>query len=299
MKKKIGVLLVLITGLVVCLAGCKKKPEEIKEIDRTFEYTEEETTEAVTETEKETVSKTEETTSVEETTKQEETTTVVEVTTEEVTTEESIMTYFGNPDSVFSTLPLFDKGVFSDYFNKEYVEGIMISEVTEAEYTAYIDTVLSAGRYALNSKESNRAYFADADNMCVTLIYHEETMLVEMGKGYWDILTYAEEKATEPTKPVETADARYGYFDNTDMIFSGLPYFTVGVFAGYEVVDKGGKLTFSEVTQDDVNNYGDTLMDNGFMMGGNVESVTYFVTDGLLVSLSFDNGNCVIVVTEN
>lgn len=298
MKKKITalsfILILLICGTTV-LFGCRK-PEEPVEIDRSFEYT---TAETTTKEQEETTTESEPFT--EETSTEPDSTTApsAQKPTEEVTTEESAMTYFGDKNSIFSTLPLFEEGTFVEYFDKGFVEGIQFSGTTQGDFEAYVKAVLDAGKYTLNSQDGNRVYLAGADGtMCVTLLYKDGVMLVEAGKNYWDILTFAQEETAAPTKPAETTDSRYGYFDNQDMAFSKVPYFTYGTFTGYEAVDKGGRLTFDGVSGEELEAYVDTLNVSGFMQSGTTPSgATYYTSDKAIVMITSDNGTLVLQVT--
>ncbi len=289
----------MIVIIAIGLTACKK--EAPVEIDRTFEYTTEAPVETTTQKETETTEpiteETPEQSSEEETTTQEETTTKKE---EETTTLTGADVYYYDKDSIFSTLPVFKDGAFNGYFNKSFMEGLTFSGVTQEEYNAYVEAVTATDTYSLNSKESTRAYIAHKDGeWCITIIFYDGTMLVEAGKNYWDILTYAENETVEPTKPEEITDSRYDYFDNNDMVFSHVPYFTEGTFTGYSAVDRGGVLTFTDVTQDMVDAYGTILEGNGFMMGGAFENVMYFVTNEHIVSLTLAGTTLTMQVTAN
>ena len=118
-------------------------------------------------------------------------------------------------------------------------------------------------------------------------------MLIEAGENYWDILTYAEPETQESTKPSESADGRYAYFDNKDSVFSQIPYMTNGTFAGYEAVAGGGVMTFSNVTSDMLVAYGDVLESNGIMFNGATPDgmTSYYVSDRVIVTLIYDGSN--------
>lgn len=303
MKKKVTALSFILVSLIcgtAALSACRRQEDPV-EIDRSFEYT---TAETTTKGQEETTTEREPFT--EETSTEPDSTTAPstqkpteeETTTEEVTTEESAMTYFGDKNSIFSTLPLFEKGTFVEYFDKGFVEGIQFSGTTQADFEAYVKAVLDAGKYTLNSQDGNRVYLAGADGtMCVTLLYKDGVMLVEAGKNYWDILTFAQETVA-PTKPAETTDSRYGYFDNQDLAFSKVPYFTYGTFTGYEAVDKGGRLTFDGVSGEELEAYVDTLNVSGFMQSGTTPSgATYYTSDKAIVMITCDNGTLVLQVT--
>ena len=299
--KKI-VLFALSTAVLLGLTACKK--EEPVELDRTFEYNTESTAESTTPeiTTQESTSETEET--QESTTENITEKTTQETTTEKVTEETTTLTgadvYYYDKDSIFSTLPVFKNGTYAGYFNKVFMEGMTFSGVTKEEYTAYVDAITATGTYSLNSKEEKRAYISHKDGeWCITVIFHEGTMLVEAGKNYWDILTYAEAETEAPTKPAEVTDSRYDYFDNKDMVFSKIPYFTEGTFTSYSAIDRGGILTFSGINQSMIDAYGAVLEANGFMMGGAFENVMYFVTEEHVISLSLTNDILTMQVTAN
>lgn len=265
MKRRMNkiVVIFLATTMLLGLVACKR-PDPI-EIDRTFEYnsTEEVHTqpsseiEATSEKQSETESETEHLTepSGQETT---------EPTKEVETTQMSAESIFGDPKNVFSTLPLFDKGEFVEYFEKDYISGVRFVNTKKSDLDEYVNLIVEDKIYKVNSIDGDRVYLEDSKNMCVTVIYHEGITLIEAGRGYWDILTYAEEKKEEPTKPSETTDGRYIYFDDKNNIFSNLPYFTEGVFDGYLSAAGTYKMTFLQVTDEVCETYLGLLENSGF-----------------------------------
>lgn len=291
MRRKIGRFAVILSSVVLTaavLSACRKK-DDISEISRSFEYSESETltakpssaedvSEKTTETEKNTKEPTKETTT--------------KVTEKETTTEEAltgVAVYFGGKDSVFNTLPMFDAGVFEEHFDKSYVEGLRFSGVTEKNYTSYLQSVLNAGKYTLNSQDGTRAYLAaSTGKMCVTLIYKDGTMYIEAGENYWDILTLAEQETEEPTKPSESTDSRYSYFDNKDLVFSNVPYMTEGSFTGYEAVDNGGIMSFAGISDEVFNSYGEYLESSGFLFSSSTPDglTSYYVRDDIIVTVT-------------
>lgn len=291
MRRKIGRFAVILSSVVLTaavLSACRKK-DDISEISRSFEYSESETltakpsraedvSEKTTETEKNTKEPTKETTT--------------KVTEKETTTEETltgVAVYFGGKDSVFNTLPMFDAGVFEEHFDKSYVEGLRFSGVTEKNYTSYLQSVLNAGKYTLNSQDGTRAYLAaSTGKMCVTLIYKDGTMYIEAGENYWDILTLAEQETEEPTKPSESTDSRYSYFDNKDLVFSNVPYMTEGSFTGYEAVDNGGIMSFAGISDEVFNSYGEYLESSGFLFSSSTPDglTCYYVRDDIIVTVT-------------
>lgn len=305
MRRRLGKLSVLLSGVIFATAAitaCGKKDDGITEITRSFEYTqtEKETTEPQNTTEEpetttEKESKTEKDTSKE--TTKDSTKETTKTTEEETTTKKNLTgaaAYFEDEESVFNTLPSFDAGKYEEHFSQSYVEGLRFSGATEGNYSDYLQAVLNAGNYTLNSQDGTRAYLAaTSGKMCVTLIYKDGTMLIEAGENYWDILTYAEEETQEPTKPSETTDGRYAYFDDKDSVFSQLPYMTDGNFTGYEAVDGGGVMTFSVVPSDVASSYGDLLESSGFMFSSSTPDgqTTYYASDKLVVTLTYDGSN--------
>lgn len=291
MRRKIGRFAVILSSVVLTaavLSACRKK-DDISEISRSFEYSESETltakpsraedvSEKTTETEKNTKEPTKETTT--------------KVTEKETTTEETltgVAVYFGGKDSVFNTLPMFDAGVFEEHFDKSYVEGLRFSGVTEKNYKSYLQSVLNAGKYTLNSQDGTRAYLAaSTGKMCVTLIYKDGTMYIEAGENYWDILTLAEQETEEPTKPSESTDSRYSYFDNKDLVFSNVPYMTEGSFTGYEAVDNGGIMSFAGISDEVFNSYGEYLESSGFLFSSSTPDglTCYYVRDDIIVTVT-------------
>lgn len=291
MRRKIGRFAVILSSVVLTaavLSACRKK-DDISEISRSFEYSESETltakpsraedvSEKMTETEKNTKEPTKETTT--------------KVTEKETTTEETltgVAVYFGGKDSVFNTLPMFDAGVFEEHFDKSYVEGLRFSGVTEKNYKSYLQSVLNAGKYTLNSQDGTRAYLAaSTGKMCVTLIYKDGTMYIEAGENYWDILTLAEQETEEPTKPSESTDSRYSYFDNKDLVFSNVPYMTEGSFTGYEAVDNGGIMSFAGISDEVFNSYGEYLESSGFLFSSSTPDglTCYYVRDDIIVTVT-------------
>lgn len=290
MRRKIGRFAVILSSVILTaavLSACRKK-DDISEISRSFEYSESETltaklsraedvSEKTTETEKNTKEPTKEPTT--------------KVTEKETTTEETltgVAVYFGGKDSVFNTLPMFDAGVFEEHFDKSYVEGLRFSGVTEKNYTSYLQSVLNAGKYTLNSQDGTRAYLAaSTGKMCVTLIYKDGTMYIEAGENYWDILTLAEQETEEPTKPSESTDSRYSYFDNKDLVFSNVPYMTEGSFTGYEAVDNGGIMSFAGISDEVFNSYCEYLESSGFLFSSSTPDglTSYYVRDDIIVTV--------------
>ena len=283
---------------MAALSACQKKDDGVKEIDRTFDFTQNTSSAVQTETQTETETTTEEITekTTEETTTQKQT----ETTTEE-SKAEGAAAYFGDKKSVFNTLPEFEAGKYEEYFDYEYVEGLRFSGTKESDYTAYLQTVLSEGKYTLNSQDGTRAYLEKKEGkMRVTLIYKDGTFLVEAGESYWDILTLADEQKEEPTKPSETSDSRYGYFDNKELVFSQLPYFTEGSFTGYQSVEGGGIMSFSEVTEEIFDNYSDLLQSSGFMFAGSMPDgqVSYFTNDSVVITATFSGSSLTLQVIK-
>jgi lipoprotein len=291
MKRRLGKLSVILSAVIfatAAMSACKK--DDISEIDRTFEYTRTETqTTSQHETDEQKDTTTEKESTVKESTKETTGQTQEETTTRKQLTGAAV--YFEDKKSVFNTLPSFTAGKFEEYFSESYVEGLKFSGAKESDYSDYLKSVINEGKYTLNSQDGTRAYLAAASGkMCITLIYKDGTMLIEAGENYWDILTYAEPETQEPTKPSESADGRYAYFDNKDSVFSQLPYMTAGNFTGYESVNGGGIMTFSVITSDMVSDYGDILESNGFMFSSSTPDglTSYYVNDKLIVTVVYD-----------
>ncbi|MGN1187961.1 MAG: hypothetical protein ACI4R6_05665 [Lachnospiraceae bacterium] len=300
MRKRIGRFAIILSAVIwatAAMSACRKK-EEPKEIDRTFDFTQDTSRPVQTETQTESQSSTEETT---EKTTQETTTKKPAETTTEETKLEGAAAYFGDKKSVFNTLPAFEGGKFEEHFDYQYVEGMRFSDTKESDYTEYLQSVLNAGKYTLNSQDGTRAYLERTDGkMRVTLIYKDGTFLIEAGESYWDILTLADEKKEEPTKPSETTDSRYGYFDNKELVFSQLPYFTEGSFTGYEAVEGGGIMSFSDITEETYENYSELLQSNGFMFTGSLPDgqVSYFTNDSVVVTATYSSGSLKLQVIK-
>lgn len=306
MRKRIGRFAFILSAAIwttAALSACRKE-ENPKEIDRTFEFTQDTLQPVQSDTEpqstaEEGTSRTEEITT-QETSQDTTTETISETTTEEIKLEGAAV-YFYDKNSVFNTLPAFEAGNYEEHFSYEYVEGLRFSGTKDSDYTAYLQSVLNAGTYKLNSQDGTRAYLEKADGkMRVTLIYKEGTMLIEAGESYWDILTLADEKKEEPTKPSETADSRYGYFDNKELVFSELPYFTGGNFTGYEAVDGGGILNFSDISEQEYEDYSDLLQSSGFMFTGSLPDgqVSYFANDNVVVTATYSGGSLKLQVVK-
>ncbi len=300
MRKRIGRFAIILSAVIwatAAMSACRKK-EDPKEIDRTFDFTQDTSRPVQTETQTESQSTTEETT--EKATQETTTKKPVETTTEE-TKPEGAAAYFSDKKSVFNTLPAFEGGKFEEYFDYEYVEGMRFSGTKESDYTAYLQSVLNAGKYTLNSQDGTRAYLEKTDGkMRVTLIYKDGTFLIEAGESYWDILTLADEEKEEPTKPSETTDSRYGYFDNKELVFSQLPYFTEGSFTGYEAVEGGGIMSFSDITEEVYENYSELLQSSGFMFTGSLPDgrVSYFTNDSVVITATFSGSTLKLQVIK-
>ena len=289
-------------GMIFSLSACNLNPEPI-EIDRTFEL---ETTTDSSQTQPEvTQGNTDETTesSREGETISEnntETTTVKETTTEETTTLTGRDAYFLSDKSAFSTLPAFKKGTYVDHVDKLYMEVLQFKSVSKEEFDEYAKAIVDAGKYTVNSKETNRVYLENkSSEMCITLIFHDGIMLVEAGRNYWDIITYAEEATTQETKPVETKDARYQYFDSEQYTFYNVPYVTFGSFSGYEAVDNGGVLTFTEVNKADADGYNDSLERNGFMNTGSFGNDSYYANEQYIITITYNDSTLIIKSVKN
>lgn len=296
MRRRLGKFSVILSAVIFATAtvtACGKK-DDISEIDRTFEYTKTEI-----QTTEPTKTETEETTTEKNTTKESAKETDKETTKgttkpskEETTTAKPLTgaaVYFEDEKNVFNTLPSFDAGKYEEYFNQGYVEILNFSGTTEKDYSDYLKAVLNEGKYTLNSQDGTRAYLAAVSGkMCVTLIYKDGTMLIEAGENYWDILTFAEDETQEPTKPSETTDGRYAYFDSKDSIFSQLPYMTEGSFTGYEAVDGGGVMNFTVASSEVAVSYGDVLETNGFLFSSSTPDglTSYYVKDKVVVTLT-------------
>lgn len=304
MKRRIGKLSVILSAVIfatAAISACRKK-DDISEITRTFEYTK---TQIETTKPEKTTEESKETTIEKETTKESTKETTQETTRpsqKETTTKKELTgaaVYFEDKNSVFNTLPSFDAGVYEEYFNQGYVEGLRFSNATESSYSEYLQAVLNEGKYTLNSQDGTRAYLAAANgDMCVTLIYKDGTMLVEAGANYWDILTYAENDTQAPTKPSETTDGRYAYFDNKDSVLSQIPYMTEGTFTGCDAIDGGAVMTFSGVSADMAAAYGDILDNIGIMFTGSTPDgqTSYYVNDKVIVTLACDGSTMTIQV---
>ncbi len=287
MRRKIGRFAVILSSVILTaavLSACRKK-DGISEISRSFEYSESETLTAKP-SRAEDVS--EKTTETEKNTKEPTT----KVTEKETTTEETltgVAVYFGGKDSVFNTLPMFDAGVFEEHFDKSYVEGLRFSGVTEKNYTSYLQSVLNAGKYTLNSQDGTRAYLAaSTGKMCVTLIYKDGTMYIEAGENYWDILTLAEQETEEPTKTSERTDSRYSYIDNKYLLYSNVPYMKEGSFTVYESVDNGGIMSFAGISDEVFNSYCEYLESSGFLFSSSTPDgiKSYYVRDDIIVTVT-------------
>ena len=306
MRKRIGRFAFILSAAIWATAalGACRKEENPKEIDRTFEFTQDTSQPVQSDTEpqsttEEGTSRTEEITT-QETSQNTTTETISETATEEIKLEGAAV-YFYDKNSVFNTLPAFEAGNYEEHFSYEYVEGLRFSGTKDSDYTAYLQSVLNAGTYKLNSQDGTRAYLEKTDGkMRVTLIYKDGTMLIEAGESYWDILTLADEKKEEPTKPSETADSRYGYFENKELVFSELPYFTEGNFTGYEAVDGGGILNFSDISEEEYENYSDLLQSSGFMFTGSLPDgqVSYFANDNVVVTATYSGGSLKLQVVK-
>lgn len=308
MRRRLGKLSVMLSAVIfatAAISACHKK-EDISEITRTFEYrqTEIETTEPENTTEEsQETSTTQETVTtkeaVRETTKE-----TTKATQEETTTKKQLAgaaAYFEDKKSVFNTVPSFNAGKYEEYFSESYVEGLRFSGVTEQNYNDYLQAVLNAGKYTLNSQDGTRAYLAAANaKNCVTLIYKDGTMLIEIGENYWDILTYADNETQAPTKPSQTTDGRYAYFDNKDSVFSTLPYMTDGSFTGYEAIDGGGVMTFSVASSDVASAYGELLENSGFMFSSSTPDglTTYYVNDKVIITITCDGNSMELQVVN-
>lgn len=269
MRKRYIQLSVLVVAAITCataFSSCKKQHEDPLEVTRTYEFIDVTTFNPETTSQKGTETTeaqfTAEPTSSHPTEK--DTTSATESTTEELT---GARKYFFNPDSVFSTLPEFNAGDFVEKYDTQYLEVLRFVGVTESEYEAYVELVKAGEKYKFNSKDVNRTYFADGDGMCLTVIINEDTMLVELGKNYWDSETF---KVVEelPTKPSEQTDSRYSYFDNKNLVFNSVPYFTYGDFIEYSAIDDGGIMKFKNVTKEQFDAYAEVLLANFFLFEG-------------------------------
>ncbi len=303
MKRRLGRFAVILSSVIfatAALSACKKK-DDITEITRSFEYSESETQ---TTKAKPTEDATKKTTETEKATKESTKENTTKSTEKETTTEETltgVAVYFGGKDSVFNTLPLFDAGVFEEHFDKSYVEGLRFSGVTEKNYTTYLQSILNAGKYTLNSQDGTRAYLAaSTGKMCVTLIYKDGTMYIEAGENYWDILTLAEEETEAPTKPSENTDSRYSYFDNKDLVFSNVPYMTEGSFTGYEAVDNGGVMTFAGISDDAFTSYCDYLESSGYLFASSTPDglTSYYTRDDIVVTITHSGTDLTLKVIK-
>lgn len=298
---KISVILSAVIFASAAVSSCGKK-DNISEIDRTFEFSQPEI--ETTSQEKATQQQTESTTQTESGTKETTTKETTTRATEEETTKKQLTgaaVYFEDEKSVFGTLPVFEAGKYEEHFDQGYVEGMRFSGTEQKDYEAYLQSVLNEGKYTLNSQDGTRAYLAAASGkMCITLIYKDGTMLIEAGESYWDILTYAEEPAQEQTKPSETADGRYAYFDNEESVFSQLPYLTEGSFTGYEAVDGGGIMTFTSVSEAAVTAYGELLENSGFMFASTTPDglTSYYVSDSLVVTCTYQESTVMLKVVK-
>lgn len=163
MKRRIGKLSVILSAVIfatAAISACRKK-DDISEITRTFEYTK---TQIETTKPEKTTEESKETTIEKETTKESTKETTQETTRpsqKETTTKKELTgaaVYFEDKNSVFNTLPSFDAGVYEEYFNQGYVEGLRFSNATESSYSEYLQAVLNEGKYTLNSQDGTRAY---------------------------------------------------------------------------------------------------------------------------------------------
>lgn len=305
MKRRIGRFAVILSSVIfatAALAACRKK-DDINEISRSFDYSQSET--QTKHTEPDSPQDTSESTPDTETTTEtkRETTSANKPTETETTTEPltGAAVYFGDKNSVFNTLPMFDAGVFEEYFDKSYVEGLRFSQVKEKDYTSYLQSVLNSGKYTLNSQDGTRAYLAaSTGKMCVTLIYKDGTMYIEAGESYWDILTLAEEETEAPTKPSEATDSRYSYFDNDKLVFSNVPYLTEGSFTGYEAVDNGGVMTFTGISKEAFDTYCEYLETSGYLFASSTPDglTSYYVKDDIVVTITHSGTDLTLKVVK-
>lgn len=267
MKRRAISIAIVVMATAAMLTACKNN--DPIEIDRTFDYTEYSSTTEEVQTQPSVQETTAEVPTTQKATEAETTTEPsapeTETETEIKTTAMSAETYFTDKKSVFSTLPLFTQGEFVEYFEKDYLQGVRFIKTTQKEFEEYVAKVKADGIYTVNSKDGNRVYLESAKNMCVTIIYYEGVTLIEAGTGVWDIITYAQTPTKEEaTKPSETQDVRYSYFDDKKSVFSLLPYFTEGTFLSCDGDSTSGKMKFSGVSSSVAIDYCAKLESSGF-----------------------------------